>query len=72
MDKAVVFLGSGFELIMVCLGGTYLGNYIDQKMGWANYATAGVVIVLMIGWFIHLIYLLRRFDKSNEKPESKP
>ncbi len=72
MDKGLVFLGSGFELVMVCLGGSYFGSYIDKQMGWDNYATAAMVILLLIGWFIHLLYLLKRFDKTNADNPPKP
>ena len=72
MDKGIVFIGSGFELVMVCLGGSYLGSYIDKKMGWNNYATAFLVIALLIAWFMHLLFLLQRFEKDRTDGEPKP
>ena len=73
MDKGIMFLGIGFELIMMCVGGAYLGNMIDQKMGWNNIATASLVIILLIGWFIHLFVLIRRYEKDNHAdPTPKP
>ena len=65
MDKGLVFLGSGFELVMVCVGGSYLGSYIDKQMGWNNYATAFLVIALLIAWFLHLLFLLKRFEETD-------
>ena len=64
-------MGIGFELVMVCLGGAYLGSYIDHKMGWNNLATAGLVIALLIGWFVHLIFLLRRYETNDVDTDSQ-
>jgi len=72
MDKGIMFLGIGFELVMMCLGGAYLGTYIDKKMGWNNTATAVLVILLLISWFVHLIFLIQRFEKNDADPKNPP
>ena len=66
MNKGVVFLGIGFELIALCIGGYVLGDYVDRYYGWKNQASSYLVLVLLISWFIHLIYLLRRFEADND------
>jgi len=65
MGKGIVFMGVSFELVAMCVGGYYLGNFIDEKMNWKNFASTYLVLILLIGWFVHLIYLLRRFEKEN-------
>ncbi len=68
--KGLVFMGVAFELVGMCFGGYFLGEYIDEKMGWKNWAATYLVLILLVGWFVHLIYLLRRFEKDVE--DSKP
>jgi hypothetical protein len=70
-NSGIVFFGVGFELMALCIGGYLLGNYIDDYYGWKNTASTYLVLVLMIGWFMHLIYLLRRFEKDNADDDSK-
>lgn len=66
MQSAMVFAGLGFELIGLCMGGYYFGHIVDQYMGWSNnYGAGGLVLLLLIGWFVQLFYLLRRFEKDN-------
>ncbi len=74
MDKGIIFLGVGFELVGLCLGGYFLGKYIDDYMGWKSAATTGLVILLMLSWFFHLFILLKRFDEDakSDDPSSQP
>ncbi|NJL24460.1 MAG: hypothetical protein HC902_04365 [Calothrix sp. SM1_5_4] len=66
MNKGIVFLGIGFELVAMCIGGYILGEYIDTYMGWKATASTYLVLVLLISWFFHLFFLLRKFEKDNE------
>jgi len=34
-DPSMVFMGMGFELVLMVLAGAYLGKYIDDYFGWA-------------------------------------
>ncbi|MGE0526505.1 MAG: hypothetical protein AB7G93_02130 [Bdellovibrionales bacterium] len=71
MDKALVFFGVGFELVALCIGGIFLGGEIDKYMGWSGGGgTVALILILLIGWFIHLFILLRRFDQDVD-PNSK-
>jgi hypothetical protein len=71
MGTGIVFMGMAFELVALSLGGYYLGEYIDQRMGWQSTASSAMVVTLMVGWFLHLIILLRRFEKENSDSEPK-
>ncbi len=72
MGKGIVFMGVSFELVAMCVGGYYLGEFVDERMGWKNYASTYLVLVLLVGWFVHLIYLLRRFEKENDDINPQP
>jgi hypothetical protein len=60
-------MGVAFELVAMCAGGYFLGQYIDKIEGWNNFAATYLTMVLLIGWFVHLIYLLRKFEKENDE-----
>ncbi len=66
MKNGMVFLGMGFEMVGIAVGGFYAGKYIDQYMGWEGKASGYLVIVLMIGWFIHFFYLIQKMQKDIE------
>jgi hypothetical protein len=69
--KGIVFMGVAFELIAMCTGGHFLGQFVDEKMGWNNFAATYLVLILLVGWFVHLIYLLKRFEAENDETDSK-
>jgi F0F1-type ATP synthase assembly protein I len=60
-------MGIGFELIALCVGGYFLGQFLDQYYGWGNKASTYLVLILLMGWFVHLIHLLRRFEKDKDE-----
>ena len=72
--KELIFTGVVFELFGLCLGGFYLGDLIDQHMGWKNFAAPFMVLLLFVGWIVHLIYLLKQYEKdeSNSDQNSNP
>lgn len=71
-NKGIVFMGVAFELVAMCVGGFVLGEQIDQHYGWKSFASTYLVLILLIGWFVHLIYLLQRFEQENDESDPKP
>lgn len=61
MKKGVVFVGMGFELLGLILGSLYVGAAIDEEMNWPGYGLIVTVVAGLIGWMIHLIFMLKRF-----------
>jgi uncharacterized membrane protein len=70
--NGIVFLGIGFELVAMCVGGFYLGQAIDDHYGWKSIASTYLVLVLLVAWFVHLFYLLRKFEKENDDGSGGP
>ncbi len=66
MNKGIVFFGIGFELVALCAGGFFLGEFIDKEMGWKATASSYLVLILLVGWFVHLFYLLRQFERDRK------
>ena len=64
-------MGLAFELVGMCWGGHYLGQFIDTYYGWNNFAATYVVLALLIGWFLHLIYMIQQFEKDNDNADPK-
>lgn len=60
--KMAVFVGIGFELIGLLLGAAFLGRYLDEKFALKGLMTAGLVILALVGWLIHLVVLLKGFQ----------
>ncbi len=69
MQKGLVFIGMGFELLGLILGGLYLGQIVDKAMGWPGYGLAMIVVACLVSWIVHLVFLLKRF--MNE-PDNNP
>lgn len=57
----MVFVGMGFELLGLILGGLFIGTIIDKEMDWPGYGLATCVVAGLISWMYHLVYMLRRF-----------
>jgi len=66
MNRGIVFVGIGFELVSMCVGGFFIGQWIDREMGWRVAATTTLTLMLLVGWFIHLIVLLKRFESLDD------
>lgn len=72
MNKGIVFLGMGFEMVALCMGGYFLGNHVDAYMGWETKSSAYLILLLLVGWFWHFMILVRKFQKENDDPGSGP
>jgi hypothetical protein len=69
--SGLVFMGLGFELLVMFLIGAYVGRAIDKYFGWPGYGFLGMIGVLMIAWVMHFIFLLKRFMKASNDNEPK-
>lgn len=59
----IAFAGMGIELISLILGSIFLGQKIDDHFKLPGYATVVVLLIVLVGWFVRLLYLLRRMSK---------
>ncbi len=71
MKKYIIFASMGFELVGLIIGCFYLGQLLDQKYQTKGLIFVGLVFAALIGWLIRVIWLLRRFQKSDEEAEKK-
>ena len=54
-NNGMIFFGVAFEMVGLCIGGFVMGGMIDTYFGWKGYAQVSLVLILLIGWFVHLI-----------------
>lgn len=64
MKPGMIFMGMGFELVGLVIGCIYLGSVIDERFQWRGYATVGLIVISMVGWIVHLIVLLKRYQQN--------
>lgn len=63
-SKYIVFSAMGVELVGLILASIWLGQILDQKWSLKGGATAGLMVLSLIGWFIQIIFLLQRMNKD--------
>ncbi len=75
LNKGLIFAGMGFELLGIMVGCIYIGAIIDKKMQWPSYAAAGLVVIGVTGWIIHVFHLLKQIsapNKTHDQNDSQP
>lgn len=59
MNKYIIFAGIGFELIGLIIGSVFFGEYLETKWSTRGLWVAGLILLSLVGWMIHLIYMLK-------------
>ena len=70
-NPGVRFIGVGFELFALVLGGMYFGQAVDdyyQLGGWGEKVVLGAVL---LSWCFHFYILIRRYMRFLEQEENK-
>ena len=64
-DKSNIFLAMGIEAVAGVIGGFWLGQYVDEYLGKRGYGPAFGAILGLVGWFVHLLKVLKRYDEES-------
>ncbi len=67
MNKYLVFAGIGFELIGLILLSVYIGDTLDSKWPSKGMWVAGLILLSLVGWMVHLVFLLKSAQKSESQ-----
>ncbi len=67
----LVFAGMGFELVVLVTGSAYIGSLVDSHMDWSGIATTSLILIVLVGWLIHIVVLAQSIDKQ-ESQRKKP
>lgn len=62
--KGIVFAGLGFELAGLVIASVTFGGKIDETYNLPGYGVAGLTVLSMVGWLIHLIFMLKRWQEN--------
>ena len=57
-------MGMGIEAVAAVLGGFWLGLHVDSYLGQRGLGPALGSILALVGWFIHLLQVLKRYDEE--------
>lgn len=66
-NNYLIFAGIGLELIGIELAMAWIGHSIDQEMGWPGFAIAGLLILGLVGWLVHVVRLLQHVVDDEEE-----
>ena len=66
MKSGLVFAGMGFQLVGLILAAVYIGGIIDKSLNSGGLGIAIMIIAVLIGWFVHLLFLLKKFMKDED------
>ena len=63
-DKSMIFMGMGIEAVVAVLGGFWVGLQLDGHLGKRGIGPAIGSILMLVGWFVHLLQVMKRFDEE--------
>lgn len=69
--KLIIFSAMGLELVGGILGGIYLGQLLDTKYSLGGMGVMSLSIAFLIGWFVRIIFLLKRLEKMEPSDSSE-
>ena len=68
-NPGVIFIGVGFELFALVLGGIYFGQALDEYYQLNGWGEKGVLAAVLLSWSFHFYILIRRYMRYLEKEE---
>ncbi|MCB0369084.1 MAG: hypothetical protein KDD45_06430 [Bdellovibrionales bacterium] len=66
MNKYILFIGIGFELVGLIVGAIYLASFLEEKYGNKGTISAGLILIALVAWFVHIYYLLRKLYSDSK------
>ncbi len=70
MNRYVVFIGIGTELIGIIGGAVYLSTVLEEKYNFRGMSAPILILLGFAGWFLHVMQILRKFN-SDKKSDSE-
>ncbi len=67
--KALAYIALAFELAGLVVAFIFVGKYLDEKFGLKGLGIAGGALLGLILWVIHIVVVLRTFEKEDEIEE---
>ncbi|MBK7961412.1 MAG: hypothetical protein IPK04_09570 [Bdellovibrionales bacterium] len=60
MNKYLVFVGIGFELLGIVGVGLWISSELESRYQSKGLITVGILLVCLISWLIHLVLLMKK------------
>ena len=67
MNKYILFIGIGFELIGLIVVAIYASAWLEERYPSKGTITAGMILLALVGWFIHIFVLLKKVSTEQQK-----
>ena len=64
--SGLVFIVLGAEAVIILLGCIFLGQKVDEALNTQGKALIFMVILGLIGWFVHLAVLLHQYAQKTK------
>ncbi|MBX2995591.1 MAG: AtpZ/AtpI family protein [Bdellovibrionaceae bacterium] len=71
-NRYLIFASMGVELVGLIIGCLFIGQVLDEKFGTKGLMVIFFSIASLVGWFVHLIFLLKRIDRMEEQDAKRP
>lgn len=72
MNKYYIFVGIGVELVGIVLTMAYIGSWLEKKYNLNGLGIMGAILIGLISWLCHVMYLIKVLDKPHKKTHKKP
>ena len=64
----MVFVGIGFELVGLVAVGLWVSSFLEDKFRSQGLITVAVMMLCLVSWLVHLVFLMKKTMKSEQKP----
>ena len=72
MNKYLVFVGIGVELVGIICGCLYAGQKLDQIYNLKGLAMIGLSLAGLAGWLVQIVIMSKRLENiSDDEPGNK-
>lgn len=71
MNKYMIFVSMGFEIVALILGAVFIGGYLDDRYHMNGLITVGLIMACLVSWLVRVIVLALRIEKAEEEEEKR-
>ena len=62
-------MAAAFEFTGTIAAGSFIGWYLDSRLGWTPWGSIVVTLLAAVGAFVRLLQMLRRFQRLDDAPQ---
>ena len=69
MNKGMMFVGMGFELLAMVLGGVVIGEAVDKVYHTGVFTVPAFIFLFLIGWSVHFGLMIRKYLREMDEED---